>query len=114
MKISATIITFNEQENIRAACESIKWADEIIVVDSHSTDATREIARECGARVIERDWVGFSEQKQFACDQSTNDWILSLDADERISDKLKRSIQELLYKPTANLADGDLISRRAF
>jgi len=66
MKISATIITFNEAENIRAACESVAWADEILVVDSESTDATREIAEELGARVIVKPWPGFAKQKQFA------------------------------------------------
>ena len=58
MKISATIITFNEESNIKAACESVAWADEIVVVDSNSADATREIAESCGARVIVNAWPG--------------------------------------------------------
>jgi glycosyltransferase involved in cell wall biosynthesis len=114
MKISATIITFNEQENIRAACESVSWADEIIVVDSESTDATREIARECGANVIMRPWPGFAAQKQFAVDQARNDWILSLDADERVSEKLSNSIQDLRNGSSEKLADAYSIARRAF
>ena len=73
LKISATIITYNEEENIRAACESVAWADEVLVVDSGSTDATREIARGCGARVIERAWPGFAAQKQFAADQARHE-----------------------------------------
>src|ERR687884_1778744 len=89
MKITATIITFNEAENIRAACESVAWANEILVVDSESTDATREIARECGARVIERAWQGFAAQKQFAADAAAHEWIFSLDADQRVSDELR-------------------------
>src|ERR1043165_10248965 len=111
MQISATIITFNEESNIRAACESVAWADEIVVVDSNSTDTTRDIAAECGARVIVNAWPGFGAQKQFAADQAKHDWIFSLDADERVSDELRESIQGLGDKPQA---DGYLISRRTF
>src|SRR6185436_1552235 len=89
MKISATIITFNEERNIKAACESLAWADEILVVDSNSTDATREIAEATGARVIVNPWPGFGAQKQFAVEQAQHDWIFSLDADERVSDELR-------------------------
>jgi glycosyltransferase involved in cell wall biosynthesis len=113
LKISATIITFNEAENIRAACESVAWADEIVVVDSRSTDLTREIARECGARVIERDWPGFAAQKQFAAESATNEWIFSLDADERVSDELRASILALRDADEKNLADGYRIARRS-
>src|SRR6266571_3780825 len=95
LKISATIITFNEAENIRASCESVAWADEIVVVDSESTDATREIATECGARIITRPWPGFAAQKQFAAESATHEWIFSLDADERVSDELRDSIANL-------------------
>src|SRR5882762_9423212 len=95
MKITATIITFNEAENIRDACESVAWADEIVVVDSESTDQTREIAVACGARVINRPWPGFVLQKQYATDETANEWVLSLDADERVSPELKTSIQKL-------------------
>lgn len=113
-KISACIITFNEAEHIRAACESVSWADEIIVVDSGSTDRTREIAVECGARVIERPWPGFAIQKQFAAEQAAHDWIFSLDADEKVSDKLHASIKGLREQGLSELADGYLIPRRAF
>src|SRR6185436_978240 len=98
MNISAVIITFNEEINIRAACESVAWADEILVVDSGSTDRTREIATGCGARVIVNEWPGFSAQKQFATDAARHDWIFSLDADERLSDELKVSIEKLHAK----------------
>ena len=111
MKISATIITFNEESNIRAACESVAWADEIVVVDSNSTDATRDIAAECGARVIVNAWPGFGAQKQFAVEQANHDWIFSLDADERVSDELRQSITALGDQPQA---DGYLIARRTF
>ncbi len=114
MKITATIITFNEAENIRAACESVSWADEILVVDSESTDATREIAAGCGARVINRAWPGFAAQKQFAVDEAKHDWIFSLDADERVSDELRHSIEDLLYTKEPQLADGYSIARRSF
>ena len=114
MKITATIITLNEAENIRAACESVAWADEILVVDSESNDSTRSIAAECGARVIVNPWPGFSAQKQFAVDSASNVWIFSLDADERVSPELQASISALQSSDESNLADGYLIARRAF
>lgn len=114
MKITATIITYNEAENIRAACESVTWANEIVVVDSESTDATREIAAECGARVVTRAWPGFAAQKQFAAEAATHEWIFSLDADERVSEELRASIEDLLYTSETKLADGYRIPRRSF
>jgi (heptosyl)LPS beta-1,4-glucosyltransferase len=114
MKITTTIITFNEAENIRAACESVAWADEILVVDSESTDATRQIATDCGARIIVNPWPGFSAQKQFAVESATHDWIFSLDADERVSTELQSSIAALRDGDDSNLADGYRVARRAF
>jgi len=114
MKITATIITFNEAENIRDACESVAWADEILVVDSESTDSTREIAAQSGARVIVNPWPGFSAQKQFAVDSASHDWIFSLDADERASPELQRSIAVLRDREESTLADGYRVARRAF
>ena len=114
MKISATIIAFNEAENIRDACESVAWADEILLVDSESTDATREIAAECGARVIVNAWPGFAAQKQFAVDTARHDWIFSLDADERISPELLASLKILRDVDESHLADGYRVARRAF
>ncbi len=114
MLITATIITFNEAENIRAACDSVAWADEILVVDSESTDATRELAQKCGARVIINPWPGFSRQKQFAVDAASHDWIFSLDADERLSPELKASIDTLRHMDQSQIADGYRIARRAF
>jgi len=111
MKISATIITFNEESNIKAACESVGWADEIVVVDSESTDSTREIAKAAGARVVVNPWPGFADQKQFAVDQASNEWIFSLDADERCTEELTASIKSL---QETNLADGYQIARRTF
>lgn len=114
LKITATIIAFNEAAHIRQACEAVSWADEVIVVDSESTDATREIARECGARVIERAWPGFAAQKQFAADAATHEWIFSLDADERVSENLRASIEALREKNAEQLADGYRIARKSF
>ena len=114
MQISVTIITFNEESNIKAACESVAWADEIVVVDSNSTDRTCEIAEECGARVITNDWPGFGAQKQFAVNRATHDWIFSLDADERVSDQLRTSIEILKNQRHAEVADGFVIPRRTY
>ncbi|MDQ1728000.1 MAG: hypothetical protein QOD33_125 [Pyrinomonadaceae bacterium] len=113
LKISACIITLNEADHIRAACESVAWADEIIVVDSGSTDATQRIAQECGARVIENAWPGFAAQKQFAVEQARHEWIFSLDADERVSPELRAEI-EVLRQQREFPADGFLIPRRAY
>jgi Glycosyltransferases involved in cell wall biogenesis len=111
VKISACIIAFNEEKNIRRAVESVKWADEILVVDSESADRTREIAQELGAKVIVQKWLGFSRQKQFAVDQAENDWIFSLDADEEVSPELRDEILRL--KETSLQADGYRIPRLA-
>jgi glycosyltransferase involved in cell wall biosynthesis len=114
LKITAAIITFNEAENIREACESVSWADEVLVVDSESTDTTREIATACGARVINRAWPGFAAQKQFAVDEASHDWVFSLDADERVSRELRASIEDLLFDKERQLADGYRVARRSF
>ena len=113
-KVSVCIITLNEEDHIREACESVSWADEIVVVDSGSTDRTKEIAAECGARVLENSWPGFAAQKQFAAEQATHEWIFSLDADERVSEELRASITGLFSNTDRELADGYSISRRAF
>jgi glycosyltransferase involved in cell wall biosynthesis len=93
MKLSVIIITKNEAANIRACLDSVKFANEWIIVDSGSTDGTQDIARAFGATVIETaDWPGFGPQKNRALDAATGDWILSLDADERIPDDLRDEI----------------------
>lgn len=114
MRISAVIITFNEEENIRPACESVGWADEIVVVDSESTDQTRDIAADCGARVIVNRWPGFAAQKQFAANAATNDWVFSMDADERVSPALSGAIEQVKNKDESSLADGYRVARRTF
>lgn len=95
MKISAVIIAFNEEAKIADAIRSVEWADEVVLVDSGSTDRTIEIAVSLGARVIVNEWAGFAAQKQFAVDAAANDVIFSLDADETVSDELKREIEEV-------------------
>lgn len=92
MKISATIITLNEERNIARAIESLRCCDEIIVVDSGSTDRTLELASRLGARVVETPWHGYAKQKNFAAKQAQYDWIFSLDADEALSEALEGEI----------------------
>jgi glycosyltransferase involved in cell wall biosynthesis len=104
MKITATVITFNEEQNLAAALESLSWADEIIVVDSESADRTVEIARGFTNRIFIRPWPGYSAQKNFAAEQSSHDWIFSLDADERVSKELAADIQNLIARPELDAA----------
>jgi len=97
--ITATIITFNEEARIAEAIASLSCCDEVIVVDSGSTDATREIAASRGARVIVNAWPGYSKQKNFAAGQARYDWILSIDADERLSMELADHIARWKREP---------------
>lgn len=92
MQISATIITSNEEHNIARAIESLRCCDEIVVVDSGSSDRTVEIARKLGARVIETIWRGYAQQKNFAAEQATHEWIFSIDADEALSEALEADV----------------------
>lgn len=113
MKISAIIITFNEAERLPAALKSLEGvASEIIVVDSHSTDDTVKIARSFGCRVFERDWTNYADQKNFGHSQASYPWILSLDADERLSPELREEIISLL--PTEPDWAGFSMPRRVF
>ena len=95
MQISATIITLNEERNIARAIESLRCVDEIIVVDSGSTDRTCQIAARLGARVVHHPWPGYAAQKNFASQQAAHPWILSLDADESVSEELEAEILAL-------------------
>ena len=94
--LSVIVITRNEAANIRAALESVRWADELVVVDSGSTDDTVHIARELADRVVVHGWEGYGAQKNHAAELAAHDWILSLDADERVSPALAREIRSLL------------------
>lgn len=97
--ISAIIITKNEESNIKRCLDTIKWVDEVIVVDSGSTDDTVEIARKLGAKVFGNQWQGYGAQKNFAIDKTTNDWILSIDADEEVSPELQKEIKKVIQNP---------------
>ncbi len=114
MKISAVIIAFNEKENIANAIKSVAWADEILVIDSESEDATRTVAESLNAKVLISKWEGFSKQKQFAVEMAAHDWIFSLDADERVSERLKGEILRLKNQPESRLAAGYKIPRLTF
>ena len=94
--LSVTVITHNEADNIEACLDSVAWADEVLVVDSRSSDDTVARARARGARVIVRDWPGYAAQKNFAAGEATHDWILSVDADERVTPELAAEIQSTL------------------
>ncbi len=96
IKISAAIITLNEEKNIKRCIDSLDFVDEVVVVDSLSSDQTCDIVRSLGAKVIDQKFLGHIEQKQLAVDSCSNDWILSLDADEEVSKELKESILEVI------------------
>ena len=99
--LSAVLITRNAASVLEPCLESLAFADEIVVVDSASTDATLELARSRGARLVQKEWLGFGRQKQFAVEQAAHDWVLCLDADERVSPQLAASIQAALAAPAA-------------
>jgi glycosyltransferase involved in cell wall biosynthesis len=94
--LTVTIITLNEARHIEACLASVAWADEMLVVDSGSTDGTPDLARARGARVISRDWPGYAAQKTFADTEASHDWILSIDADERVTPELAAEIRATL------------------
>jgi glycosyltransferase involved in cell wall biosynthesis len=99
--LSAVLITRNAANVLESCLESLGFADEIVVVDSASSDGTAEIAARHGARVVQKEWLGFGRQKQFAVEQAGNDWVLCLDADERVSAELAASIASALAAPVS-------------
>jgi glycosyltransferase involved in cell wall biosynthesis len=99
MPLSAVIITKNAATQIDACLASLAFADEVLVVDSDSSDGTPDLARSAGARVISKEWLGFGRQKQFAVSEARHDWVLCLDADERVSDALRSSLLAELAAP---------------
>lgn len=94
--LSITVVTKNEEANIRQCLESVSWADEIIVLDSGSTDATVDVCRQYTNKVFHQDWLGYGPQKNRALDYATGDWILSLDADERVTPQLREEIEQAM------------------
>ena len=111
IKISAAIITFNEERNIARVIESLRCCDEILVLDSGSNDRTVEIATNLGARVVEASWHGYAAQKNIAAKLATHDWILSLDADESLSEALEAEIWHI--KKSGPQYDGYTVPRLA-
>lgn len=110
-KISCIIITYNESRNIRRCLESVNWVDEIVVVDSHSTDDTREIASAFTDKIHQLKWSGFGPAKECARDKATGDWILSVDADEVVPDELKEEIRGAVESQES--LDGYFMPRRS-
>jgi len=109
-RLSVTIIAWNEEERLRACLESVTWADEIIVIDAESTDKTVQVARDFTDRIWVRPWPGFAGQKNFALEQATGQWILSLDADERVTPELQARIEGIVRDNGP--ADGYSLPRR--
>lgn len=111
LSLSASIICFNEEKNLKRCLESVSWADEIVVVDSFSKDRTLEIAKEYTDRVFQRRWTGYRDQKNFAMSKCEENWILSLDADEEVSCALREEIQQEVHPPDGK--EGYLMPRRS-
>ena len=111
--LSAIIITHNEELDLPGCLDSLKGlAQEVVVVDSGSTDRTREVATACGARVFHRDWPGYGPQKQFALEQATGEWVINVDADERVTPALAEEIKRILSQEA--LPNGYSIPFRLF
>ena len=111
MKITATIITLNEERNVARAIESLRCCDEILIVDSGSTDRTVELSQNLGVRVLEASWLGYAAQKNWAAEHAGTEWILSLDADEALSEALEAEIWNL--KKTGPACDAYTMPRLA-
>lgn len=103
-EISAIVVCFNEEDNIRDCLESLRWCDEVVVVDSFSTDRTVEICRDYTDRVIQRSWKGYGDQRVFAYSQATRDWVFIVDADERVPPELQKEVEEALARYGASCA----------
>lgn len=111
-KVSVYIIAYNEAEKITATIESVRWADEVVLVDSWSTDGTTEIATRLGAKVVQVDFKGYGDLRNQAIAACSHEWIFSLDADERCTSEVAMEIQELVNKPDS--ADAYWVPRRNF
>jgi len=103
-RLSVILITKNEVSSVRECLESVSFADEIVVLDSGSTDGTVALSREFSGRVYETDWPGFGPQKNRALDRAAGDWILSIDADERVTPALRAEIEAAVADPRGNVA----------
>lgn len=111
-KISVTLVTLNEERNIDRCLKSVQWADEVVVIDSGSTDRTLEICRDYNCQIIETEWLGYARTKQLAVDAATNNWIFSIDADEAASPQLGAKIIEIVKSQSR--VKGFRINRQSF
>jgi glycosyltransferase involved in cell wall biosynthesis len=112
-RLSVIIITHNEEENIKHCLESVKWSDEIVIVDSFSSDKTLEIAREYTPKVFQNKWTNFSRQKNLALGKASSEWVLNIDADERVTPELKDEILSILNSQSLSF-DGYYIPLRNY
>lgn len=112
-KLSVLTIALNEEHNIVDCLESVKWADELIVVDSGSTDKTVELARKFPAKVLQMEWRGYGATRNLALNHATGDWILWLDADERVTPELAKEIQQRIREAHGKFV-GYSVARRAY
>ena len=110
-KISATLITYNEEENIERCLKSLHWVDEIVVIDTYSQDSTIEICKKYNCNVVQTKWLGFGKTKQLAVDHAVNEWVLSIDSDEEVSELLAKRIKNILIDPNN---EGYKIKRNSF
>ncbi len=111
MRLSAIVITHNEEADIEACLRNLEWADETVVVDAISTDRTCEIARRFTPNVFQKAWEGYAAAREYALSRATGDWVLSIDADERVTPELRAEIEQTLRAPRF---DGYLIPRKAY
>lgn len=107
-KVSAVVIVYNEEKNLRECLETVRWADEIVIVDSHSPDRTVEIAREFTDKIFQREYKGQIDKKRFAVSQASHDWIFSIDADERVTPELEKEIRGVLEKGGGGMVGYDM------
>ena len=111
MGVSCFIVCCNEEKHIRRCLESVKWCDEIVVIDSGSTDATLEIASQYTSKVIHRPWSGYVGQKRAGLEQCTEEWVLNIDADEEVSAELRKEIEQVVAGKYGPRADGYFVNR---
>ncbi|HRH41793.1 MAG TPA: glycosyltransferase family 2 protein [Pyrinomonadaceae bacterium] len=111
MKISASIIVYNEEDNIEELCQTVDWCDEIVIVDSNSSDKTVEIAQKYTDKIFQHEFKGYKDKHEFADSKTTGDWIFWIDADERVTPELRKSVENLKKLNESGLADGYQIAR---
>lgn len=112
-QLSVVVITKNEQDNIQECLESVKWANEIILVDAQSTDRTVEIAKKYTDKIFIKEWKGYSDAKNFGTQYTTSNWIFYLDADERITDELREEILQIISGENDEIV-GYMVARRTY